>query len=222
MKILAINGSPRKSWNTATLLQKALEGGAASGAGTELIHLYELNYKGCTSCFTCKKIDGKRACAMRDDLTPVLEKMKDASALIFGSPIYFGHITSGLAACLERFLYPYVIYSRETPSVFPGKLATAFIYTMNISEEILARLKPKLNSFEAPAARVLGEKPEILCSCDTWQYPDYSKYEHSMFSLEDKARQKAERFPLDCEAAYHLGARLSQKAAELAGKCSAA
>ena len=37
MKAIAINGSPRKGWNTDLLLQKALEGAAAAGAETELI-----------------------------------------------------------------------------------------------------------------------------------------------------------------------------------------
>jgi Multimeric flavodoxin WrbA len=56
MKIIAFNGSPRKKWNTATLLQKALDGAASKGAETELIHLYDLNYKGCISCFACKTL----------------------------------------------------------------------------------------------------------------------------------------------------------------------
>jgi len=54
MKVMAFNGSPRKKWNTATLLEKALEGASSKGAETELIHLYDLNYKGCISCFSCK------------------------------------------------------------------------------------------------------------------------------------------------------------------------
>ncbi|MCO5381118.1 MAG: flavodoxin family protein [Methanosarcina barkeri] len=54
MKVIAINGSPRKKWNTATLLEKALEGAVSEGAETEIIHLYDLNFKGCTSCFACK------------------------------------------------------------------------------------------------------------------------------------------------------------------------
>ena len=49
MKVIAINGSPRKKWNTATMLEKALEGATSEGAETELIHLYDLNFKGCTS-----------------------------------------------------------------------------------------------------------------------------------------------------------------------------
>jgi multimeric flavodoxin WrbA len=46
MKVIAFSGSPRKKWNTATLLEKALEGASSQGAKTELIHLHDLNYKG--------------------------------------------------------------------------------------------------------------------------------------------------------------------------------
>lgn len=59
MNVIAINGSPRKKWNTATLLEHTLEGAKSQGADTELVHLYDLDYKGCTSCFACKLKDGK-------------------------------------------------------------------------------------------------------------------------------------------------------------------
>lgn len=59
MKVIAINGSTRKQWNTGTLLNKALEGAASFGAETEIINLYDLNFKGCTSCFACKIKNGK-------------------------------------------------------------------------------------------------------------------------------------------------------------------
>jgi multimeric flavodoxin WrbA len=54
MRVIEINRSLRKKWNTATFLEKALE-----GAATEIIHLYDLNFKGCASCFACKLKDGK-------------------------------------------------------------------------------------------------------------------------------------------------------------------
>jgi len=47
MKIIAINGSPRKNKNTAILLEKALEGAASKGAETEIVHLYDIDFKGC-------------------------------------------------------------------------------------------------------------------------------------------------------------------------------
>ena len=95
MKIIAINGSPRKKWNTAKLLKKALEGASLQGAKTELINLYDLNYKGCISCFACKEKGGKGygRCVVRDDLKPIFKKIETIDALIFGSPIYLGNIT---------------------------------------------------------------------------------------------------------------------------------
>jgi multimeric flavodoxin WrbA len=119
IKVLAINGSPRKKWNTATLLQNALDGAASQGAETELIHLYDLTYTGCTSCFACKLKDGKSygKCAVRDGLTPVLEKVPGADALIFGSPIYFGTVTGEMRSFMERLLFPYLAYT--SPPVVP-------------------------------------------------------------------------------------------------------
>jgi len=78
MKVLAFNGSPRKTWNTATLLNKALEGAASQGAETELIHLYDLNYKGCISCFACKTKGGKSygKCPIQDDLAGLQAKWR--------------------------------------------------------------------------------------------------------------------------------------------------
>ena len=86
MYIIAINGSPRKNGNTAALLNKALEGASSQGATTEMINLYDLNFKGCVSCFACKLKDGKSygKCADKDELTPVLDKIESADAVISG------------------------------------------------------------------------------------------------------------------------------------------
>ena len=59
MKILAINGSPRKTWNTAQMLESALAGCRDAGAETKLVHLIDLNFKGCISCFGCKRLGGR-------------------------------------------------------------------------------------------------------------------------------------------------------------------
>ena len=83
-KVYAINGSPRRNKNTATLLDKVLEGvkEAAPEAVTERIDLYGLKYTGCVSCFACKRKDGPSygRCALRDGLHDVLEKLREADA----------------------------------------------------------------------------------------------------------------------------------------------
>lgn len=172
MKIIAINGSPRRTGNTATFLHKALEGAASVGADTECIDLYSLNYKGCLSCFYCKRKDKEHGtCIIKDDLAPVLEKVKAADAVLFGSPIYFMNITSGMQAFLERLLFSLYIYSREIPSVLGKKLPSAFLYTMNATEEraqeahlldSLAPLKPLLQRFWGP--RPANFMPSIRCN----------------------------------------------------------
>ncbi|MCK4985328.1 MAG: flavodoxin family protein, partial [Desulfobacterales bacterium] len=138
MKVIAFNGSPRKKWNTATLLEKALEGAASQGAETELIHLYEIDFKGCISCFACKTKGGKSygRCAVEDDLRPILKKVLQADAIILGSPIYFGTVSGEMRSFMERLLFPYRPYADERDprqSLFPKKIPTGFIYTMNVT-----------------------------------------------------------------------------------------
>ncbi len=71
-KLIAINGSPRKNWNTAQLLKEAVRGAKDAGAEAEIVDLYSLTFKGCTSCFYCKlKSKEHGTCAMKDDLTPI-------------------------------------------------------------------------------------------------------------------------------------------------------
>lgn len=138
MNVIAINGSPRKKWNTATLLENTLEGAKSQGAETELVHLYDPDCKGCTSCFACKFKDGKSygKCAMKDGLSPVLEKIRTSDALILGSPIYFGIVTGEMGSFIERLFFPNLMYSNPPHSLAP-KLRTAFVSTMNVSEQMM-------------------------------------------------------------------------------------
>ena len=67
MKIVAINGSPRKNFNTAKIIASVCEGAKSKGAGTEIINLYDLDkYTGCISCFGCKLGKNKGHCIRKD------------------------------------------------------------------------------------------------------------------------------------------------------------
>lgn len=210
-KIIAINGSPRRKCNTAELLESALRGAKDAGAETELVQLYGLNFKGCISCFYCKRKDKEHGtCAMKDDLTPVLERVKEADALIFGSPIYFMNLSAGMIAFMERLFFSNYIYSNEIPTVFPKPLKNAFIYTMNMTEEHVKQfgIRERFAFHEGTAERILMAKPEILYAYNTYQYSDYSKYEASIFNEPEKAAYRKEVFPQQCEAAYNMGKSL--------------
>mgnify|MGYP005921806429 FL=1 len=218
MKVLAINGSPRKNGNTAALLKQAMDGAKSQGAETRQIDLYSMNYKGCISCFYCKRKDKPHGiCAVRDDLTPILAELKETDILLLGSPIYYDNITSGMVAFLERFLFSNYIYSEEIPTVFPKVLPTGFLYDMNITQEQAQKvhLYSNLEKYQRSIKEVLGCRPELLYVYNTWQFSDYSKYESSIFSETEKRRQREEQFPLDCQAAYDLGAKLVRQVQEM-------
>ena len=140
MKVMALNGSPRKKkWNTITLLKEALKGAASVGAETELIQLYDLKFSGCISCFSCKRISRKEdgICAVQDDLTSVLDHVKNTDSLIIGTPVYYGAESASTRALLERLCFPYNKYAKDMRTLFPRRISTALIYTMNVGEEML-------------------------------------------------------------------------------------
>jgi multimeric flavodoxin WrbA len=213
MKVMAFNGSPRKKWNTATLLEKALEGAASQGAKTELIHLYDLDFKGCISCFACKTKGGKSygRCAVKDDLTPVLRKIEKADAIILGSPIYFGTVSGEMKSFMERLLFPYSIYTDPPRSLFPKKIKAGFIYTMNVTEEMMQELGyiHHFKRHEMTLQRIYGAS-EYICSFDTYQFDDYSKVVSDRFDPEKKAWRRKEIFPKDCEKAFEMGVRFAE------------
>jgi multimeric flavodoxin WrbA len=212
MKAIAVNGGPRKKWNTATLLNSALEGAAANGSETEIVHLYDLSFKGCVSCFACKTRGGASygSCGFKDALSPVLDRIAAADILLIGSPIYFGTVTGELRSFLERLLFPYGTYTEPPRTLFPGRLRSALIYTMNVTEEQAGTL----GYFEhlANNERVLQQRfgsAESLYSFDTLQFNDYAVVEADRFDPVHKARRRLEIFPLDIQKALDLGKRLS-------------
>jgi multimeric flavodoxin WrbA len=214
MKVIAFNGSPRKKWNTATLLDKALQGAASQGAETELIHLYDLTYKGCISCFACKTKDGKSygRCAVTDDLGTILKEAGGADILLFGSPIYFGTATGEMRSFMERLLFPYSTYTDPPGTLFSRKIRTGFIYTMNVTEEMMKErgFGRQITLTEETLKRIFGAS-ESLFSFDTYQFDDYSKVFAVRFDPVKKADRRAEVFPHDCQKAFEMGARLARQ-----------
>lgn len=214
MMVIGVNGSPRIQWNTGMLLDKALAGAVSQGAEVERVDLYQLQFKGCVSCFYCKRKDKEHGtCAMHDELSPVLEKMKAADAIIFASPIYFMNITSGMSACLERFLFSNYLYRVNNPSALKRMIPTGFIYDMNLTEKQAGEwgIRDNLIFYQRTLERILGMKPEKLYVYDTYQFDDYSKYEASVFSEPEKRLSKERQFPLDCQRAFEMGQMLTAK-----------
>ena len=212
VKALFINGSPRKNFNTAQLLQKAMEGAKEAGAEVEMVNLYDrnLNYKGCMSCFACKIKGGKKGvCSFPDDLKPVMERAMEADVLVCGSPVYCGYPTAGLRAFMERLIFPAVNYADFRHPVINKPKRSATIFTMNCPDEEMyhANNYHILMDTNAHQLGMFGPT-EVLYSFDTYQFNDYSRYDAEGLPAEWKAEKHRTQFPLDLDAAYNLGRRL--------------
>lgn len=102
MKILLINGSPKKEGNTFIALsevQKTLE---AEGVETEMIHVGHKDIHGCITCLKCRE---KGKCVFDDIVNEVAEKFKEADGIVIGSPVYYASPNGTLISFLDRLFY---------------------------------------------------------------------------------------------------------------------
>ena len=88
MKVIGINGSPRKEGNTAILIQTVFKELNQQGIETELISLAGKNIKGCIACKACIKNKNQQGIIKNDDFNDCLGKMIKADGIILGSPVY--------------------------------------------------------------------------------------------------------------------------------------
>ncbi len=210
MKTMILNGSPRKNWNTAMLLKEAQKGAESVGAETEYIDLFDLTYTGCRSCLACKRKDAERCrCYWKDDLSPVIDRIFSADALIIGSPIYLGDITSQVHGLIERLHFCTLSYD-DYSNYFKGKVNTGIILTMNANKTFYNLAYKKKAKEIAQSFRSLNGTVEVYPCFDTLQVNDYSRYNMGSFNEEHKKEMRNTQFPKDLENAFLLGKRLSE------------
>lgn len=102
MKVIALNGSPRKDGNTAMLINRVLEELEEEGIETEFIQLGGKQIRGCIACYKCFENKDQR-CSYRDDiLNECVEKMIEADGIILGSPTYFANVSTEIKALIDR------------------------------------------------------------------------------------------------------------------------
>jgi len=122
MKILALNGSPRKNGTVASLLKAVMEPLSAEHE-VEWIDVCKLNMKFCTGCMVCRE---KEICVLpKDDAHLVGKKIQHADALIIGTPTHWGNMCAPLKLLFDRNV---PVFMGESPKGLPiprqkGKLA---------------------------------------------------------------------------------------------------
>ena len=105
MKVLLINGSPRKEGNTATALKEVAKQLYTEGIDSEIVWIGNKPIRGCIACGQCK-VQGLGRCIFDDDIcNKISEKFEEANALIVGSPVYYGQPNGALLSIIQRAFY---------------------------------------------------------------------------------------------------------------------
>jgi multimeric flavodoxin WrbA len=219
-KVVIVDGGPRRNWNTAQLLESAAAGARDAGAELEHYRLYELSFRGCSSCYACKlRVGAVNICALRDDLRPVLEAIGACDVLVMGSPIYWHEVTGELRCLIERLLYPCISYDNQpgSPSAasrFGRQIRVALFFSMGASAEAGRKigLFDKFHAYQGIFTSLLGPT-EYRVSCDTHQFDDYERYATGMFDAQAKLERHNTVFVEEKQAARKLVAQLCSEVA---------
>jgi multimeric flavodoxin WrbA len=188
MKILGINGSPRKRGNTSLLLDKALEGTGARQGERETIWLEELDIHPCREV-EYDTVDARGLSPVKDDMHVVYKKVEESDVLLIASPIFFGSLTAQTKIMIDRFQCVWVAKNIKKMEVFTQKKPGAFICTeATHRKDFFQNAKFIIkNFFHILNIRYSGE---LFCP-----------------GLEEKGDVK--RFPEFLERAFQLGQSLS-------------
>lgn len=110
MKVLLINGSPRKNGNTFTALNEVAQTLQSNGIDTEIVWIGNKPIRGCVACSRCKSgepyPDGHIGCVFNDDICNLISaKYAESDGFIFGSPVYYGQPNGALLSIMQRSFF---------------------------------------------------------------------------------------------------------------------
>jgi len=110
MRTVGFVASPRKDGNTSYVVNKILEGAGEAGAETQIWYSGELDIRPCKGCLGCVE-SGK--CTIDDDMQKIYDSLKQADAVVLGSPVYMGQMTAQAKTFMDR------LFAQITPRFSP-------------------------------------------------------------------------------------------------------
>lgn len=105
MKMVAFNGSPNKEGNTYHAIQLVAAELEKEGIETEIVHVGNKTIRGCVACGQCFRNQNEQ-CALKDDeVNEWVQKMKNADAIILGSPVHYSAVGGTMKSFLDRAFF---------------------------------------------------------------------------------------------------------------------
>lgn len=105
MKVIAINGSPRKEGNTATALHRFGERLQSQGIEFEILHIGHKPIHGCIGCGKCREMKNDTCTIKNDGLNELIPTLKAADGIVLASPVYYADVAGTMKCFLDRLFY---------------------------------------------------------------------------------------------------------------------
>lgn len=126
MKVLLINGSPRKDGNTAHALSEMTKIFEEEGIETVTVQVGSQAIRGCIACGNCRKTG---MCIFDDVVNEYAKVFEECDGIVVGSPVYYASANATLIAFLDRLFY-----------------STGFDKTMKVGASVVAARRGGLSS----------------------------------------------------------------------------
>ena len=123
MKVVAINGSPKKEGNTYHALKMVGAQLEENGIDFEIIHIGNKALRGCLACGNCAKNKDEKCTTTGDNLNEWIQRMKNADGIILASPVYYAGIAGTMKCFLDRAFY----VSGSNGGLFRNKVGAAVV-----------------------------------------------------------------------------------------------
>lgn len=140
-------------------------------------------------------------------MTAQYARIEEADAVFVWSPIYFDTVSAATKTFIER-LFPCFTY-KDYSCLFPRKVQVGLICTLSADDRVEPAFRPAMELDQAVLSMLLGPA-ELLVSTNTMHVADYSEIvaDALMPGVEGKLEHSRTVFPLDCQKAFDMGARL--------------
>lgn len=98
--VLILSGSPRAKGNSDVLCDEFMRGAQEAGHNVEKIRVPAKKIGYCRACYFCRDHNGE--CAIKDDMTEILQKILHADVIVMASPVYFYSVDAQMKALIDR------------------------------------------------------------------------------------------------------------------------
>ncbi|MBQ4283990.1 MAG: flavodoxin family protein [Lachnospira sp.] len=105
MKVLLINGSPKKEGCTYTALKVVADELEKNGIEAEIFHVGSKAIKGCMGCGTCAKMGNHQCVVTEDSVNEAIVKLRESDGLVVGSPVHYAAASGDVTAFMDRVFY---------------------------------------------------------------------------------------------------------------------